>query len=69
MWPTLALNGLNKSNLINIHSSFYQILLVLDQMKIPISKSEAVVQRCSVKKEFLKISQNSQENTSVRDSF
>ena len=26
-------------------------------------KSEAVVRRCSVKKVFLKISQNSQENT------
>ena len=31
--------------------------------------SEAVVQRCSVKKVFLEISQNSQENTCVRVSF
>ena len=31
--------------------------------------TEAVVQRCSVKKVFLEISQNSQENTSVRISF
>ena len=31
--------------------------------------SEAVVQRCSVKKVFLEISQNSLENTRVRDSF
>ena len=30
---------------------------------------EAVVQRCSVKKVFLEISQNSQENTSARVSF
>ena len=30
---------------------------------------EAVVQRCSVKKMFLEISQNSQENTCVRVSF
>ena len=30
---------------------------------------EAVVQRCSVVKVFLKISQNSRENTSPRDSF
>ena len=30
---------------------------------------EAVVQRCSVKKVFLKISQNSQENTCTRFSF
>ena len=29
----------------------------------------AVVQRCSVKKLFLEISQNSQENTSTRVSF
>ena len=31
--------------------------------------SEAVVQRCSVKKVFLEILQNSQENTCARDSF
>ena len=30
---------------------------------------EAVVQRCSVKKVFLQISQNSQENTCARVSF
>ena len=31
--------------------------------------SEAVTRRCSVKKVFLKISQNSQENTCARVSF
>ena len=31
--------------------------------------SEAVVQRCSVKKVFLEISQNSQENTCVKICF
>ena len=31
--------------------------------------TEAVVQRCSVKKVFLEISQNSPENTCVRASF
>ena len=31
--------------------------------------TEAVVQRCSVKKVFLKISQNSQENTCARVYF
>ena len=31
--------------------------------------TEAVTQRCSVKKVFLEISQNSQENTSARVSF
>ena len=34
-----------------------------------IQHSEAVVQMCSVKKMFLEISQNSQENTYARDSF
>ena len=32
-------------------------------------KAEAVAQRCSVKKVFLEISQNSQENTFARVSF
>ena len=32
-------------------------------------KTEAVVQRCSVKKLFLQILQNLQENTSARVSF
>ena len=31
-------------------------------------KTEAVAQRCSVKKEFVEISQNSKENTCVGDS-
>ena len=34
-----------------------------------ISEEEAVAQKCSLKKVFLKISQNSQENTCVRASF
>ena len=34
-----------------------------------INESEALIQRCSVKKVFLKISQNSQENTCARVSF
>ena len=32
-------------------------------------KTETVAQRCSVKKVFLEISQNSQENTCARVSF
>ena len=32
-------------------------------------QTEALVQRCSVKKMFLEISQNSQENTCARISF
>ena len=35
----------------------------------PLLSTEAVVQKCSVKKEFLEISQNSQENTCARISF
>ena len=34
-----------------------------------IEKTEAVARRCSVKKMFLEISQNSQENTCARVSF
>ena len=36
---------------------------------MPLVPLEAVVQRCSVKKVFLEISQNSQENTCARVSF
>ena len=38
-------------------------------MALTTTRSEAVVQRCSVKKMFLEISQNSQENTCARVSF
>ena len=34
-----------------------------------LQRTEALVQRCSLKKVFLEISQNSQENTYVRVSF
>ena len=34
-----------------------------------LSYSEAVAQRCFVKKVFLELSQNSHENTGARDSF
>ena len=37
--------------------------------KTEVVATEAVVQRCSVKKVFLEISQNSQENTCARVSF
>ena len=36
---------------------------------VNIKSVEAVVQRCSVKKVFLEVSQNSQENTCARDFF
>ena len=53
---------------------FFQLYCILFIMLIyhdnlPLAMSEADVQRCSVKKVFLEISQNSQENTCARDSF
>ena len=38
-------------------------------LKVKIIKPEAVVLRCSVKKVFIEISQNSQENTYARVCF
>ena len=46
-----------------------QNFLNLGLLYVFLNIAEAVVQRCSVKKVFLKISQNSQEDTFVRDSF
>ena len=46
----------------------FSIYLVQMSVKIQVIR-EAVVQRCSVKKVFLEISQNSQENTCARVSF
>ena len=46
-----------------IESRFYPII------NVSVLYPEVVVRRCSVKKLFLKISQNSQENTCVRASF
>ena len=40
-----------------------------ESLDINIDEPEAVAQRCSVKKVFLKISQNSQENTCARPCF
>ena len=46
------------------------VLTIAIQMSVKIQMIiEAVVQRCSVKKRFLEISQNSQENTCTRISF
>ena len=42
---------------------------ILDNLVHPRENTEAVVQRCSVKKVFLEISQNSQENTCARVCF
>ena len=43
--------------------------IILKKLWRAVRVAEAVVQRCSVKKVFLEISQNSQENTCPRVSF
>ena len=43
--------------------------MLLNEMQFLFLYAEAVLQRCSVKKVFLEISQDSQENTCVRVSF
>ena len=48
---------------------FYFLLLRQLFSSIILERAEAVVRRCSVKKVFLKILQNSQENTRARVSF
>ena len=56
-WLTLASTLLGSQNL-STFETFHNL-----------QETEAVAQRCSVKKVFLIISQNSQENTSARVSF
>ena len=43
--------------------------MLLNEMQFLFLYAEAVLQRCSVKKVFLEISQDSQENACVRVSF
>ena len=50
-----------------LHSNMEKIAIISPPVKI--QYSEAAVRRCSVKKVFLEILQNSQENNCVRDSF
>ena len=45
------------------------LIYVVVKSREVLEKSEAVVQSCSVKKVFLEVSQNSQENTCARVSF
>ena len=59
----------DKSNLVKaLVSKINKLTLEKKQLKYR-SITEAVVQRCSVKKVFLKILQNSKENTCARVSF
>ena len=58
--------------LINLHLlySLYKVVWWIPNLiVIAYEKTEAVVQRCSVKKVFLAISQNSQENNCARVFF
>ena len=48
---------------------FTEVFLIARIPHSTILITEAVVQRCSVKKVFLKISQNSQKNMCARTSF
>ena len=60
--------------IVNVNRTFvwyfeYFCLRFMINIFLEFIHTEAVVQRCSVKKVFLKISQNSQENTCVGVSF
>ena len=49
-------------------SKMDSFMTIVDALKLDLARS-TVAQRCSVKKVFLEISQNSQENTCARVSF
>ena len=71
-WFTAKKFSLNVKKLM-LTKFFFQLYCILFIMLIyddnlPLVMSEADVQRCSVKKVFLEISQNSQENTCARHS-
>ena len=54
---------------IAVASTYFIELIIIHRTKnVRELNTEAVAQRCSVKKVFLEISQNSQENTYARDS-
>ena len=55
--------------LVDFISYAYQSYLLDKNVIFNHGLTEAVVQRCSVKKVLLEISKNSQENTCARDSF
>ena len=75
MWQKIIISSCNKtfkqtlsflSNLLYLY--FGQHFNFLNSKQVP-ELVEAVVRRCSVKRAFLEIPQNSQENTCVRDYF
>ena len=58
---------LESNSMLNIHN-MPEYVWIYDNRILSMS-SQAVVRRCSLKKVFLEISQNSKENTSARVSF
>ena len=52
-----------------IRTVFTEVFLIVRIPHSTVLITEAVVQRCSVKKVFLKLSQNSQESACARASF
>ena len=63
----LFLHPLQRSKIIRFSDLFRMYRNVIPERNG--SKTEVVVQRCSVKKVFLEISQNAQENTCAKVSF
>ena len=64
--PSLGLGHLSENKLYNTAFKILSIpFAVVENVKL----TEAVAQRCSIKKVFLEISQNSQENTCARVFF
>ena len=68
-------DGLKNFQTVKLHFTIVmKVMIVIMTMRIIMkimnsTSSEAVAQRCSVKKVFLEISQNSQENTCTKVSF
>ena len=56
-------------NVSDLFSSYVESQILPVNLIIMLSPSESVVQKCSVKKVFLEISQNSQDNICARVSF
>ena len=65
-WPYRDAPVIQLSGQKSLKVRFFPFELILLKLVL---QAEAVAQRCFVKKMFLEISQNSQENTSARVSF
>ena len=66
--PFMTFSNINPA--VKYFTSFFSISIAdFEQVNVHWIAAEAVVRRCSIKKVFLEISQNSQENPCARDSF